>query len=96
MSNLTISQLASVSDLQRDYRSLVERIKKVAQPIVLLRRNKPEAVLISVAAYEELVEKKRLCEEGLALEAVADFEKERKAGRLLIAKKPEDLFRKTE
>lgn len=89
-----MSQLVSISELQRDYASLVERIKKMALPLFLLRRNEPEAVLISVPAYEELAEKGRLYEEKLALEAIAEFEKDRKAGRLLIAKKPEDLFKK--
>lgn len=93
MNTLTVSQLVSISELQRDYASLVERIKKIAQPLFLLRRNQPEAVLISVPAYEELAEKSRLYEEKLALEAIADFEKEKKAGRLLIAKKAEDLFK---
>lgn len=95
MNTLTVSQLVSISELQRDYASLVEKIKKLAKPLFLLRRNKPEAVLVSVPVYEELVEKSRLYEEKLALGAIAEFEKDRKAGRLLIAKKPEDLFKKT-
>ena len=93
MNILSVSQLASISDLQRDYNSLLAKIKKLAKPIVLLRRNKPEAVLLSVKNYEELVENKRLCEEKMALEAIADFEKERKAGRLLVGTKAEDLFK---
>lgn len=92
MNTLTVSQLVSVSELQRNYASLIERIKKLAQPLFLLRRNEPEAVLISVAAYEELAEKSRLYEEKLALEAIAEFEKDKKAGRLLVGTKAEDLF----
>ena len=94
MNPLNVSQLVSISELQRDYASLVKKIKKMAKPLFLLRRNEPQAVLISVSIYEELLEKKRLYEERLAMEAVADFEKDKKAGKLLIAKKPEDLFKK--
>lgn len=93
MNTLSISQLASVSDLQRNYASLIERIKKVAGPLFLLRRNQPEAVLISVKTYEELVEKERLYEEKLALEAISEFEKEKKAGRLFVGQKGSDLFK---
>lgn len=93
MSTLTVSQLVSISELQRDYASLVEKTKKLEQPLFLLRRNEPEAVLISVPAYERLAEKSRLYEEKLAMEAVAEFEKDKKAGRLLVGTKAEDLFK---
>lgn len=93
MNTITFSQLVSVSDLQRDYASLIEKIKKMAKPLFLLRRNQPEAVLISVPVYEELAEKSRLYEEQLALEAIAEFEKDRKAGKLLVGKTASDLFK---
>lgn len=90
--SISMSQLVSISELQRDYASLVERIKKLALPLFLLRRNQPEAVLISVPAYEELAEKSRLYEENLALEAIDKFEKAKKAGKLLVATKAEDFL----
>lgn len=93
MNTLTVSQLVSISTLQRDYASLVEQAKKMAQPLFLLRRNRPEAILISVPAYEEMAEKSRLYEEKLAMEAIAEFEKDRKTGRLLVGKAGEDLFK---
>lgn len=93
MNTLSVSQLVSISELQRDYTSLIERLKKFAKPLYLLRRNKPEAVLVSVDEYEDLVEKRRLYEEELVLKEIAYFEKEKKAGRLLMAKKGEDLFK---
>lgn len=85
--------MVSISELQRDYASLVERVKKLAKPLFLLRRNEPEAVLVSVPVYEELAEKSRLYEEKLALEAIAEFEEDKKAGRLLVGTKAEDLFK---
>jgi len=93
MNTLTVSQLVSISQLQRNYASLVEKVKKLALPLFLLRRNQPEAVLISVPAYEELVGKSRLYEEKLALEAIAEFEKNKKAGSLFVGKTGSDLFK---
>jgi PHD/YefM family antitoxin component YafN of YafNO toxin-antitoxin module len=91
MNYLAAGQLVSISDLQRNYVSLVQRAKKFA-PLLLLRRNQPEVVLISITAYESLLEKSRLYEEKLALEAITDFEKEKKAGKLLVGKTGADLF----
>jgi prevent-host-death family protein len=93
MNNITLNQLASVSDLQRNYTSLLLKVKKLAKPLILLRRNEPEAVLVSVPHYEELVEKKRLYEEQEALKMIDAFEKDKKAGRLLTANTPDDLFK---
>jgi PHD/YefM family antitoxin component YafN of YafNO toxin-antitoxin module len=92
MDSISLSQLVSISDLQRDYASLVEKVKKLAQPLFLLRRNQPEAVLISVPVYEKLIENSRLYEEKLAIDAIAKFEKAKKEGNLLIATKAEDLL----
>ncbi|MBL7159867.1 type II toxin-antitoxin system Phd/YefM family antitoxin [Candidatus Microgenomates bacterium] len=93
MNTLTVSQLVSISELQRNYAFLVKKIKKIAKPLFLLRRNQPEAVLISVPVYEELAKKSRLYEEKLAIEAIEKFEKDRKAGKLFRGKTASDLFK---
>lgn len=89
----TAYQLASISDLQRDYLSLLDKVKKLARPLLLLKHNKPEAVLVSVKEYEDLAKKRRLYEEGMILKEITYFEKEKKAGRLKVAYKAEDLFK---
>ncbi|MEK7497747.1 MAG: type II toxin-antitoxin system prevent-host-death family antitoxin [Patescibacteria group bacterium] len=93
MNTISLSQLASISDLQRDYNGLINKVKKMAAPIFLLRRNEPEAVLISIDEYKELAEKKRLYELQDALESIAEFEKDKRANRLLTARTPDDLFK---
>lgn len=93
MNTLSVSQLVSISELQRDYSALIEKLKKLAKPLYLLRRNKPEAVLVSVDEYEDLVEKKRLYEEQIILKEIEFFEKEKKAGRLFVANKGSGLFK---
>lgn len=93
MTTLTLNQLVSVSDLQKNYAGLIEKVKKLAKPIFLLRRNEPEAVLISVSHYEDLIEKRKLYEENLALSAIEEFEKEKKAGTLFVSTNADDLFK---
>lgn len=93
MNTISLSQLASVSDLQRNYSGLIDRIKKLAVPVVLLRRNRPEAVLISIKTYEDMAEIKRLYEEMDTLRAIEEFEKDRRAGKLLVGKTGSDLFK---
>ncbi|MBU1104420.1 type II toxin-antitoxin system Phd/YefM family antitoxin [Candidatus Parcubacteria bacterium] len=93
MNTLTLTQLVSISELQRDYPSLVEKVKKLAVPFFLLKRNEPEAVLLSLPVYEAMVENNRLYEEKMAMEAIEDFDKEKKKGKLLVAKNAEDLFK---
>lgn len=90
--NISLSQLASISDLQRDYNSLIQRIKKFSEPVFLLRRNKPEAVLVSVEVYEKLLKEKEEYEEALALISIKHFESEKKRGKLRIGNKVADLI----
>jgi prevent-host-death family protein len=92
MNNISLSQLVSISDLQRNYNDLVQRIKKFSEPIYLLRRNKPEAVLVSVDVYEKLVNEKQKYEEVLALMSIKDFESEKKKGKLKMGNKVSDLI----
>ena len=91
--DFTFSQLASVSDLQRNYNSLLTKIRNMAGPIVLLRRNQPEAVMLSIDDYKNLTEKTRIYEENEALKAIASFEKDRKEGKLITLKSGRDLFK---
>lgn len=91
--DFTLSQLASVSDLQRNYNGLLEKVRSLMGPIVLLRRNQPEAVILSIDEYKNLTEKTRIYEENEALKAIASFEKDRKEGKLMTATRAEDLFK---
>ena len=93
MNTLTLTQLVSISELQRDYSSLIDKVKKLAIPFFLLKRNEPEAVLLSLPVYETMAENNRLYEEKMAMEAIEDFAIEKKNGKLLVTKNAEDLFK---
>ena len=84
--------MASVSDFQRRYTALIKQVKKSGQPMMVLKKNKLEVVLISPDAYQEIMGKLRAYEEKIALEAIALYEKEKKSGKLKKMKKVEELF----
>ena len=90
--NISLSQLASISDLQRDYNGLIQRIKKFSEPVFLLRRNKPEAVLVSVDVYENLLNEKKKYEETLALLSIKEFETDKKKGKIRAGNSVSDLI----
>ena len=51
ISNLPI---VSISDLRRDTARIIERVVTLSEPIVITRRGRACAVLVSVAAYERM------------------------------------------
>lgn len=92
MNSTLLPLMASVSDFQRRYTALIKQVKKSGQPMMVLKKNKLEVVLISPDAYQEIMGKLRAYEEKIALEAIALYEKEKKSGKLKKMKKVEELF----
>ena len=92
MYKLLTEQLVSVSQLQRNYHQLIEKSKRLGAPLLLLNKNKLEAVLLGGHLYEALKERLRELEEKLALEAINDYQKEKEQGKLKKLKKMEELF----
>ncbi|MBF8280687.1 MAG: Antitoxin [Candidatus Magasanikbacteria bacterium] len=62
MSKFTpLPKVASVQEVQRNYRGLFDGVKKSDRPLVLLRNNEPDVIIISPALWDEmchLVQKK--------------------------------------
>lgn len=92
MSNFTIPQIVSVSDLQRNYAALIEKAKRSDQPLLVLKKNKVEVILLNSTLFEEMAQKAKLYEEKQALEAITVYETEKKRGKLRKMKKIEELF----
>lgn len=90
--NTFIPDIASISDLQRKYAALIKQVKKSGQPLLVLKKNKPEAVLMSTHAYENFMEKVDAYEQQSAIEAISAYEKEKKAGTLRKLNKANELF----
>lgn len=49
----------SSSDFQKRYKTVVERVKQTKQPAVLMNKNEPQAVLVSLEDYSKLQEMRR-------------------------------------
>lgn len=50
-------KIVSMREIQRNYRQLIDRVKRTRQPIYLGAHLKPEAVLLDVEVYENLKKK---------------------------------------
>lgn len=92
-SNSIIPQIVSVSDLQRNYAALIEKAKKSGQPLLVLRKNKVEVILLNSTLFEDMAQKAKLYEEKQALEAINSYEIEKKKGSLRKMKTVDELFR---
>lgn len=51
--SVQMSEIVSVSELTKDFKRVCGRVKKTGKCVVF-RNNKPEFVLLSLKAYEEL------------------------------------------
>ncbi len=90
--NTTIPNFVSVSDLQRDYPSLLKKLKSSREPLLVLKNNSLEAVMLSGEAYKILQEKIAEYELDDTLEAIRVFKEEEKLGKLKVAKKASDII----
>ena len=86
MPNYTLPKTASVQDIQRNYRKLVNEVKTTGDPLFVLRNNTPEVVIIDIESWKDITKRSHAEEERQALEAIKIFEKEKKAGKLKILK----------
>lgn len=76
-----IPNIASVTDLQRNYKKLTELAKKTGQPVVLLKKNKPEAVLCDFKSYQQNQKRQEELEMAEILAAIQRGEREFKEGK---------------
>lgn len=84
--------MASVSDFQRNYPALIRKVKTSREPLLVLRQNKPQAVLLDTDLFQEMAEKIIAFEEEQALKAIMAYQTERKEGKLKKLKRAEELF----
>lgn len=80
----TLPETASVAEIQRNYRKLLNKAKSTRSPLYILRNNFPEAVIVDVQSWNEIVRRLQREEERDALEAIREYEIEKKAGALKV------------
>lgn len=84
--NIPIGNYFSVSDLQRDYRKVLEKARRTNQPVVILRGNKPYVAIIDIKIWVEKEKKLEELETEITLQAVEIAKLERKEGKLKTLK----------
>lgn len=87
-----IPQFVSVSDLQRRYPELLKTLKMSQKPLLVLKKNDLEAVIITPDFYRSMMEKVQEYEERDALLAITNYTKEKKTKKLKKMKSPKELF----
>lgn len=83
----TFPQTASVQDLQRNYRKILDQVKASRNPVFVMRNNVPEAVLVNIDVWHESVKKTEQEELRLAEKAIKSYEADKKAGKLITLPK---------
>lgn len=87
----SIPFIASVADLQRSYRPLVEKIKKTGEPMVVVNNGEPDVVVMGVGDYNEQIERMREMEEEHLLRVGEEAMREYGAGKTKWLKKGQKL-----
>ncbi|MEK7061123.1 MAG: type II toxin-antitoxin system prevent-host-death family antitoxin [Patescibacteria group bacterium] len=89
---ITIPDMANVADLQRDYRSLVNGLKKTGKPIVILSNGNPDAVIMDILTYKAYTQNLKELQEAYLLNMAREGIKEYGEGRTKTLKKGQKLL----
>ena len=90
-----VPNIISTSDLQRKSGKVIDQVKESTYPYIVVRNNKPQAVIIGIDQYEELKKKQEEWEWMDTLKAIKSAEKAKKEGKLVELKGSMfDLWRK--
>ncbi|OGY27714.1 MAG: hypothetical protein A2864_02795 [Candidatus Woykebacteria bacterium RIFCSPHIGHO2_01_FULL_39_12] len=76
-----IPKLTSAAAMQRSYKKVIETAKETKEPVVILRRNKPEAAVVDIDTFEKISQKADLFDEMRALQTIEASEREYKTGK---------------
>ena len=76
-----IPRTYSTRDLQRQYRSIIDSAKATKDAVVLINNSAPEAVLLDVETYNQLVSDDYAWDEAFVLKQVASADTSSRAGK---------------
>ena len=91
--DISLSNVVSASDIQKNYRKIFDRVKRTKEPVVVMRGKKPEIVMMDIKTLDELNKKIEELEVADALQAIEEGERELREGKTKIAKSLTDLLR---
>ncbi len=76
-----IPRTFSTRDLQRQYRSIIDSAKQTKEAVVLINNSAPEAVLLDVETYNQLVQDDYAWDEAFVVKQVAQANKSSRVGK---------------
>lgn len=88
----TVPFMATVADLQRGYRTLVEKIKASGEPLVVVNNGKPDVVVVDAKTYNIRAKRLQELEEDYLLKVYKEAIAEHKAGKTLKLKKGQSIL----
>lgn len=86
-----IPTIATVADLQRRYRPIVDAAKKSGEPVIVVNHGEPDMVLVDPKSYNAQVTRLKALEEALLLSARDDALAEYKQGKTIKLGKNQKL-----
>ena len=89
---ITVPFMATVADLQRRYRALVDRVKRTGEPMIVVNNGKPEVIVMDARTYEEHAQRLQELEEEYLLRVAKEGLEEYKKGKTLKLKKGQKLL----
>lgn len=91
--DIPIGNIVSVSELQKDYRKVINKAKRTNKPVLVMRGNNPEVAVVDIKVMEDLTRRLEDLEIEDTLRAVEAGEKEYKEGKTIVAKSMADLLK---
>ena len=88
----TIPQIATVADLQRKYRSLVDKIKKTGEPLVVVNNGQPDVVVMDTEVYNTKIARLNELEEEYLMKVIKEGMEEHRQGKTIKLKKGQTLM----
>lgn len=89
---ITIPDMANVADLQRDYRGLVNGLKKTGKPVIILSNGNPDVVVMDVATYNSYAQNLKELQEMYLLDMAKEGMEEYKEGDTKTLRKNQKLL----
>ena len=81
MAPQAIPKTFATRDLQRKYRAIIDTARETQDAVVLINNSKPEAVLLHIETYQQLVADDYLFDVPETLKRVQEAERSYRAGK---------------
>lgn len=89
---IKLPKLTSVANLQRKYKQVLNEAKNSGEPVYILKHNSPEAAVLDIDTFNQIVTKADKFDELQALQALQASEKEFKSGKAKKLRSLTDLI----